>query len=122
MALPPAPLFANHHATVQTLENLSKHWFSGFERLVELHLSDSRAALDEGYSHALATLTTRDPQEWLTLQVDLLQSLTEKYAAYGQHLYTVATDTHAAWLDSLRVAPSLVEPARRPALTRKPRH
>jgi phasin family protein len=63
------------------------------EKLVELNVTASRAALDEAATHTKSVLSVKDAQELLALQAGLLQPLAEKTAAYSRHLYDIATGT-----------------------------
>ena len=86
-------LIATNKARFQTLENLASQTYAGFEKLVELNLAASKAVLGESFSHLQAILRAQHPQELLTLQAGLVEPLTEKSAAYGQHVYTIVTGT-----------------------------
>lgn len=86
---------ATQKENVETLTGLSRKAFESFEKLVELNLQVTRAALDEASSAARAALAVKDAQELLALQATLLQPAAEKAAAYGRHLYDIATSTNA---------------------------
>ena len=80
-------------ANMETLYGLTSKAFEGMEKLVELNLQATKAALTESQSHAQALLSVRDVQELLTLQAGMLQPLAEKTAAYSRHLYDIASGT-----------------------------
>jgi phasin family protein len=86
-------MMASHKATVETLFGLTTKAFEGVEKLVELNLTASKAALNEASSHSQAVLSVKDAQELLALQASLLQPLAEKTAAYSRHLYEIAQGT-----------------------------
>ncbi len=86
-------ILASHKATVETLFGLTTKAFEGVEKLVELNLTASKAALTEASSHSQAVLSVKDAQELLALQASLLQPLAEKTAAYSRHLYDIAQGT-----------------------------
>ena len=65
--------------------------FEGVEKIVELNLTASKAALAEAGDHAKAVLSVKDAQELLALQSGLMQPLAEKTAAYNRHLYDIAS-------------------------------
>jgi phasin family protein len=69
--------------------------FEGVEKLVELNVTASRAALSEAANHTQAVLAVKDAQELLALQAGLFQPLAEKTAAYSRHLYDIASGTGA---------------------------
>ena len=91
--LTPEQLLASQKANMETLYGLTAKAFEGVEKLVELNLQATKAALTESQSHAQALLSVRDVQELLTLQAGMLQPLAEKTAAYSRHLYDIASGT-----------------------------
>lgn len=93
MALTPEQLIATHKANLETLFGLTTKAFEGVEKIVELNVAASRAALTEAANHTQALLNVKDAQELLTLQSSLFQPLAEKTAAYNRHLYNIATST-----------------------------
>ncbi|OGB34439.1 MAG: Phasin (PHA-granule associated protein) [Burkholderiales bacterium RIFCSPLOWO2_12_FULL_61_40] len=88
-------VMASHKANVETLLGLSSKAFESVEKIVELNLTASKAALAETGDHAKAILSVKDAQELLALQSGLLQPLAEKTAAYSRHLYDIATGAGA---------------------------
>jgi phasin family protein len=92
---------AANKANVETLASLTNQAFAGFEKLVELNIAASKAALSESFSHAHAVLAAKDAQELLALQSGAVQPLTEKSAAYSRHLYNIASTTGAEFTKAL---------------------
>jgi phasin family protein len=88
-------IMASQKASVETLLGLTSKAFEGVERIVELNLSASKAALAESGDTAKALLSAKDAQELLALQSGLFQPLAEKTAAYSRHLYDIATGSAA---------------------------
>lgn len=88
-------VLASQKANVETLLGLTSKAFEGIEKIVELNLSASKAALAESADTAKAVLSVKDAQELLALQAGLLQPLAEKTAAYSRHLYEIATGSTA---------------------------
>jgi phasin family protein len=86
---------ASNKANLETLFGLTNKAFEGVEKIVELNLTASKAALAEANAHAQSLLSVKDAQELLALQSGLLQPLAEKTAAYSRHLYDIATSTSA---------------------------
>jgi phasin family protein len=86
-------VLASQKANVETLLGLTAKAFEGVEKIVELNMSASKAALAESGENAKAMLSVKDAQELLALQSGLLQPLAEKTAAYSRHLYEIATGT-----------------------------
>ena len=95
MALTADQILAAQKANLETLFGLTTKAFEGVEKLVELNVTASKAALTEAASTAQAALSVKDAQELLTLQASLFQPLAEKTAAYSRHLYDIAQGTGA---------------------------
>jgi phasin family protein len=93
MTLTAEQILASHKANMETLFGLTTKAFEGVEKLVELNVTASRAALSEAANHAQAALSVKDAQELLALQAGLFQPLAEKTAAYSRHLYDIASGT-----------------------------
>ena len=86
-------LLAAQKANVETLFGLTSKAFEGVEKLVELNITASKAALTEAADTAQAVLSVKDVQELMALQAGLLQPLAEKTASYSRHLYDIASGT-----------------------------
>ncbi|MDO9197881.1 phasin family protein [Rhodoferax sp.] len=84
-------VMASQKASIETLLGLTSKAFEGVEKIVELNLTASKAALAESAEHAKAMLSVKDAQELMALQSGLLQPLAEKTAAYSRHLYDITT-------------------------------
>jgi len=95
MALTPEQITAAHKANIEALFGLSTKAFDGVEKIVELNVAASRAALTEAASHSQALLKVKDVQGLLALQTSFFQPLAEKAAAYNSHLYNIASSTSA---------------------------
>jgi hypothetical protein len=68
MSLTNEQILAAHKANMETLFGLTTKAFEGVEKLVELNLTASRAALNEAASHTQAVLSVKDVQELMALQ------------------------------------------------------
>jgi phasin family protein len=88
-------VLASQKANVETLFGLTSKAFEGVEKLVELNLTATKAALAEAAGTTQAALAVKDAQELLALQASLFQPLAEKTAAYSRHLYDIASGTGA---------------------------
>ncbi len=88
-------VLAAQKANLETLFGLTGKAFEGVEKLVELNLQVAKAALGEAAQTTNAALSVKDAQELLALQAALLQPAAEKAAAYGRHLYDIATATNS---------------------------
>lgn len=93
MALTADQILAAQKANLETLFGLTTKAFEGVEKLVELNVTASKAALSEAASTTQAMLSVKDAQELLSLQASLFQPLAEKTAAYSRHLYDIAQGT-----------------------------
>jgi phasin family protein len=88
-------VMASQKASIETLLGLTSKAFEGVEKIVELNLTASKAAMAESAEHAKAMLSVKDAQELMALQSGLLQPLAEKTAAYSRHLYDITTGSTA---------------------------
>ncbi len=86
-------IVASQKASIETMFGLTHKAFEGMEKVVELNVQASKAALAESATHAKAVLSVKDAQELLALQASLMQPLAEKAAAYSRHLYDIASST-----------------------------
>jgi phasin family protein len=94
-------MLAAQKANVEILFGLGTKAFEGVEKLVELNVTASRAALAEAAETAQTVLNAKDPQEFLALQAALFQPLAEKTAAYSRHLYDISSATTAEFSKTL---------------------
>ncbi len=88
-------IVAAQKANLETLFGLTQKAFEGVEKLVELNVQATKAALSESANSTQAMLSVKDAQELLTLQASLMQPLAEKTVAYSRHLYDIASGTSA---------------------------
>ncbi len=95
MTLTQEQMIASHKANLETLFGLTNKAFAGMEKLVELNVAASRAALNEASSHAQAVLSAKDVQQLMAVQASQFQPLAEKAVAYSRHLYDIASGTGA---------------------------
>lgn len=84
-------IMASHKANIDTLFGLTQKAFEGVEKLVELNVQATKAALAETANHAQAVMGVKDAQELLALQAGMVQPLAEKTAAYSRHLYDITS-------------------------------
>lgn len=95
MALTADQIIAVQKANIDTLFGLTTKAFEGMEKLIELNVTASKAALSEAAGSAHAVLGAKDAQELLALQASMMQPMAEKTAAYSRHLYEIAQGTSA---------------------------
>ncbi len=95
MALTADQFLSAQKANLETLFGLTSKAFEGVEKLVDLNVTASKAALSEAADNAQALLSAKDAQELIALQASLFQPLAEKTAAYSRHLFDIAQGTGA---------------------------
>lgn len=88
-------IMASHKTNIETLFGLTQKAFEGVEKLVELNVQATKAALAETANNAQAVMGAKDAQELLALQASMVQPLAEKTAAYSRHLYEIAQSSSA---------------------------
>jgi phasin family protein len=88
-------VLASQKANLETLMGLTTKAFEGIEKIVELNLTASKAALAETSEHAKALLSVKDAQELMAVQTAMFQPLAEKTAAYSRHLYDITSGSTA---------------------------
>jgi phasin family protein len=103
MALTADQFLAAQKANLETLFGLTTKAFEGVEKLVELNVTASKAAMAEAAGTAQAALSVKDAQELLALQASLFQPLAEKTTAYSRHLYDIAQGTSAEFSKAFEV-------------------
>ena len=80
---------------LQAIQGATTQAYAGVEKLVELNLAASKAALGESFNHFQAMFSVKTPQELLALQSEFFKPVAEKSAAYLQHVQTIATESGA---------------------------
>ncbi|MDO9437449.1 phasin family protein [Hydrogenophaga sp.] len=88
-------MIAAQKANIETIFGLTQKAFEGVEKLVDLNVQATKAALSESANSTQALLSVKDAQELLALQANLFQPLAEKTVAYSRHLYDIAAGTGA---------------------------
>lgn len=83
-------------ANLETLTGLTNKAFESLEKLVDLNLKTTRAALDVTTDRTQGLLNARDAQELIALQTRLMEPLAQKAAEYNQQLLDIAQTTHEA--------------------------
>ena len=92
---PAEQIIATNKANLEAFEGAAKKAYAGVEKLAELNLAASKAALGESFNHAKAVMTVKTPQEFMSLQAAFFQPLAEKSTAYFQHVQAIANDAGA---------------------------
>lgn len=99
----PDQILETQKSNLETMFGLTAKAFEGMEKLIELNITASRAALSDAASLSKATLGVKDAQELLALQASLFQPLAEKTAAYSRHLYDITSTTGAEFGKAIEV-------------------
>jgi phasin family protein len=84
-------IIAAQKANVQNLFGLTGKAIESVEKLVDLNVQATKAAVSDAYGNTQAAFAVKDVQELLALQASLLQPMAEKTAAYSRHLYDIAS-------------------------------
>ncbi|MDO8249830.1 MAG: phasin family protein [Rhodoferax sp.] len=92
---------ATNKANLQALEGFTTQAFAGVEKLVELNMAASKAALGESFTNVQAVLGAKDAKDLLALQSGLLKPLADKTAAYAQHVQTIVTGSGAEFTKAI---------------------
>jgi phasin family protein len=91
-------IISANKANLEALEGAATKAFAGVEKLVELNLAASKAALGESFGYAQAVMAVKTPQEFMTVQTGFFQPMAEKSAAYFQHVQSIATEGSAEFV------------------------
>ena len=94
-------LVAAHKANLDAAAGLAHTAFSGMERLVELNMAASKAAVSEAFANAQSLLSAKNPQDLVAAQAALVQPAFEKTVSYGRHLYDIASSTGAEFTKAM---------------------
>ncbi len=92
---------ATNKTNLQAVEALTTQAYANLEKLTELNLASTKAVLADSFSHAQSVLGAKDAQQLAALQSGLLKPLTEKSAAYAQHVQTIFGGTGSEFTKSV---------------------
>jgi phasin family protein len=92
MKNPAEQMMTTNKANVEALEGAVNQAYAGMEKLVELNMAATKAAMGETFSHMQAVLSAKTPQEMMALQTGYIQPMGAKSMAYFQHVQTIATE------------------------------
>ena len=71
-------IIAANKANLEAFEGAATKAFAGVEKLVELNLAASKAAMGESFGYAQAVMAVKTPQEFMTVQTGFFQPLGEQ--------------------------------------------
>jgi phasin family protein len=86
---------ANFEAQFAMLSALAAKTFEGVEKLVELNIHTTKAAIEGSSATARQLLAAKDPQEFFSLTALQAQPNAEKALAYSRQVASIAADTGA---------------------------
>jgi phasin family protein len=86
---------ATAKANLEAAQALAAKAQSGVEKLVDLNMATSKAAMSESFEHAQAVLSAKDPQAVAALQASLAKPLAEKTTAYAQEFQKIVAGASA---------------------------
>jgi phasin family protein len=103
MYLTPEQIVATNKAGVEAILGFAHSQFAAFERLSALNFNATKAAFDEGISHAKALLSAKDVQDVVTLNAAAAQPTLEKAIAYSRNVYEVTAQTNGELVKSIEM-------------------
>ena len=86
---------ATSKANLEAAQALATKAQAGVEKLVDLNLAASKAAVSESFEHAQAVLGAKDPQALAALQASMAKPLAEKTTAYVQQFQKIVASASA---------------------------
>jgi phasin family protein len=93
MLLTQEQITAANKANLETLAQLSRKAFDGIEKLMELNLQVAKTLMQENVDHIQDSAKAKDIKEYMSMQANFVQPMTEKAIAYGRHFYSIANET-----------------------------
>lgn len=87
-------IVATNKAGAEALLGFANTQFAAFERLSALNFNATKAAFDEGISHAKALLSAKDVQDVAHLTSAAAQPTLEKVIAYSRNVYEITAQTN----------------------------
>jgi phasin family protein len=92
MKNPAEQMIASNKANVEAFEGTFNQAYAGMEKLIELNMAATKAALGESFGHLKAVMAAKDPQALVALQTEFLKPMGAKSMAYFQHVQSIATE------------------------------
>jgi phasin family protein len=103
MYLTPEQIAATNKAGVEAILGFAHSQFAAFERLSALNFNATKAAFDEGISHAKALLSAKDVQDVVNLNAAAAQPTLEKAIAYSRNVYEITAQTNGELVKSIEM-------------------
>jgi phasin family protein len=86
---------AAQKANIEALFSLSGKAFEGAEKFLELNMQVAKQAMAEASEAASNLAQAKDVNAVIAMQTSMMQPAAEKAAAYGRHIYDIASSTSA---------------------------
>jgi phasin family protein len=86
---------ANLESQFAMLSALTSKTFEGVEKLVNLNIATTKAAIESSSANARQLLAAKDPQEFFSVGALQAQPNAEKALSYGRQVASIAADTGA---------------------------
>ena len=86
-------MIAAQKANVEALFGMSEKAFFGVEKMVELNMAATKAALQDNLHQTQAFFNVKDVQELMALQAGYLQPMADKASSFSRHVYEIASST-----------------------------
>ena len=97
MYVSPDKFAASQQAGINSLLEIAEAQFAAIEKFAALTITAAKTSLDEVSEHVKSIAAVRDPPELLKLTTAFAQPALEKSAAYGKHVYDIATQATASF-------------------------
>jgi phasin family protein len=91
MYVTPEQVTASSKASVEALLAFANSNFAAAEKLAALNFNATKAAFEDGISHAKALLNAKDVQEFVNLNVAAAQPNLEKFISYSRSVYELSS-------------------------------
>lgn len=91
MKNPAEQMMTTNKANVEALQGAVNQAYAGMEKLAELNMAATKAAMGETFSHLQAVLSAKTPQEMMELQAGYVKPMGVKAMAYFQHVQNITT-------------------------------
>lgn len=92
MSITPQSLQATQKSALENLLAVQETFFNGFEKLVDLNLKATKAALEDVAQKSKEAIELKDAQEMLAFASGLVRP--EQAVSYGKDVYEILSDVH----------------------------
>lgn len=82
-------------SSIDGFQAIAHQMLSGIGQMGQLQLAVSKAAMAESLEHVQSMLDVRDPQQFMTMQVGVMQPMAQKSASYLRQVYEITSSTNA---------------------------